>query len=164
MGLRFSSSEELQAYLRDVGALESQEMDRVASHFAERSARAEAKRIEARACTEDVIASATAAIMSKGEVPSPAALRRRIARDRQLRSVYGITIDQWDEMFTQQGNRCATCRTPSTTHKNGFVVDHCHRTNKVRGILCQPCNVALGNVRDNPDTLRALASYLEERM
>lgn len=39
--------------------------------------------------------------------------------------------------------------------------DHCHNTGDFRGWICFHCNAALGHVRDNPDTLRKLASYIE---
>ncbi len=42
-----------------------------------------------------------------------------------------------------------------------LVVDHSHETDRVRGLLCSPCNLALGMVKDSPDVLRQLASYLE---
>lgn len=45
-----------------------------------------------------------------------------------------------------------------------IVFDHCHATTRFRGWLCYGCNVALGQVKDNPETLRALASYLEGNM
>lgn len=40
--------------------------------------------------------------------------------------------------------------------------DHCHKTEKFRGWICDPCNIALGKVKDNPETLRKLANYLEK--
>jgi len=43
-------------------------------------------------------------------------------------------------------------------------VDHCHKTQAVRGLLCGMCNLALGMVKDNPNRLRGLADYLEEHL
>ena len=61
-----------------------------------------------------------------------------------LKNVYGITLDDYNKMFEEQKGKCAICN----RHQNELIrklsVDHCHRTNKVRGLLCKNCNVALG--------------------
>jgi hypothetical protein len=59
-------------------------------------------------------------------------------------------------MIEAQGGTCAVCPGPPQH------VDHDHETGEVRGILCFNCNQALGNVRDDPKTLRGLARYLDE--
>lgn len=60
-------------------------------------------------------------------------------------------------LLLQQENRCAICRIAEPT-----CVDHCHQTGRVRGVLCRPCNVALGQFRDDAQLLRAALKYLEE--
>lgn len=76
-----------------------------------------------------------------------AAHKERMAdmnRAWRMRRDYGITMDQWDEMFASQHGRCGIC-----WHENRrLVVDHDHATNKIRGLLCNPCNAALGVFRD----------------
>ena len=61
-----------------------------------------------------------------------------------LKNVYGITLDDYYKMFNEQKGKCAIC----SKHQNKLIkklsVDHCHKTNKVRGLLCKNCNVALG--------------------
>lgn len=84
---------------------------------------------------------------------------RCIYRKEDLKK-YGLTPESWDALFVEQGRACAACLTDTPT-KIGWVVDHCHDTNRVRGILCSKCNTASGMVKDNPATLRALAGYLE---
>lgn len=59
-----------------------------------------------------------------------------------------------------QAGKCAVCET-TTPGTKGWCLDHCHRTGKVRGMLCGPCNLALGLMRDNPERLRKAAAYLE---
>lgn len=81
-------------------------------------------------------------------------------RASYLLRTYGITIEERDAMLENQ-NGCAVCHVQEPGNKYGWVVDHCHNSNKVRGILCHHCNLALGNVKDDPKTLRALADYLE---
>lgn len=73
---------------------------------------------------------------------------------------YGITPAQRDAMFFEQGERCKICQTTSPNGKN-WHVDHCHSTGKVRGILCNSCNLLLGYARDCSDVLRAAIGYLE---
>ncbi|MCW2778268.1 MAG: vBYenPAB5 [Frankiales bacterium] len=77
----------------------------------------------------------------------------------KLRS-YGLTLVQYRALVEEQQDRCAICGDPE---KEGWdlAVDHCHRTGRVRGLLCRRCNVGLGLLRDRPDLLRAAASYLE---
>jgi hypothetical protein len=76
-------------------------------------------------------------------------------RDYHLRRRYGLTSADVDAMIEAQGGTCAVC--PGEPQH----VDHDHETGLVRGILCFNCNQALGNARDVPRTLRALATYLE---
>lgn len=86
--------------------------------------------------------------------------KTRLAALQRLRR-FGITQAQWDTMFTSQGNRCAICKSSTTNVKRGWQVDHCHETGKVRGILCNVCNVGLGHFKDDPAALRAAAEYIE---
>lgn len=79
-------------------------------------------------------------------------------RDSYLRRTYGISLADYDALFAAQGGGCAVCGdAPEPLH-----VDHCHRTGKVRGLLCSPCNKALGHLNDNPKLLRRAAEYVEK--
>jgi hypothetical protein len=66
-------------------------------------------------------------------------------------------------MLSDQGGVCAVCGADNP-QKGGqdWAVDHCHASGKVRGILCHPCNVALGLFRDNSHTLAQAIHYLEK--
>lgn len=57
--------------------------------------------------------------------------------------------------------RCEACGTRFTDESQG-VIDHCHTTWKIRGVLCSPCNVALGFAKEDPSRLRAIADYIEK--
>jgi len=73
--------------------------------------------------------------------------------------VYGLSPEDYDTMLAQQGGVCAICQ-----QDNGgrhLVIDHDHTTDKVRVLLCDGCNIALGGLKDNPDTARKAADYLE---
>lgn len=83
-------------------------------------------------------------------------------RKKNLMKKYGITEEQFNQMFLDQGSVCAICKSPTANAgRYGWHTDHCHKTNKVRGILCHGCNIGIGNLRHNPDFLRAAAQYLE---
>jgi hypothetical protein len=73
----------------------------------------------------------------------------------------GITKNQWEKMFDSQGRVCAICRSEISGHKKGWQLDHCHKTKKVRFILCTHCNRGLGGFRDSPELLRRAANALE---
>jgi Recombination endonuclease VII len=79
------------------------------------------------------------------------------AQKRWLFYRYGLTPQTWAEMFERQGKRCGICRKESAR----WVVDHNHTTGKIREILCHGCNVGLGFLEDNPDTVRRAAEYLD---
>lgn len=75
--------------------------------------------------------------------------------------IYGITAEQFASLLEAQDGRCAICRTDTPNGKGGWHVDHCHDSDKIRGLLCHYCNVGLGNFRDDPALVRAAAEYLE---
>jgi len=73
--------------------------------------------------------------------------------------LYGITVDDYDRMFAAQDGRCAVCRKASDKR---LAVDHCHRTGKVRWLLCNGCNSMLAFSGDDPDVLEAGAMEVRE--
>jgi hypothetical protein len=83
-------------------------------------------------------------------------------RRRDLKRRYGITVEEYDAMLEQQGNRCAICRTDKPGGKGRFHVDHDHQTGEVRGLLCNNCNRALGHFKDNVLILEQAIRYLNE--
>jgi len=83
-------------------------------------------------------------------------------KNQYYKREYGITLEQYNEMFTNQNGCCKTCNRHQSEFKQRLVVDHCHKTDKIRGLLCHPCNHALGNVRDNIEILNNLIEYLKE--
>jgi hypothetical protein len=71
---------------------------------------------------------------------------------------YGLTIEQYEEMWAQQGERCAGCGAAETKGRN-WHIDHDHVTGRVRGILCHGCNLALGHMDDDAERLARLTAY-----
>ena len=86
-------------------------------------------------------------------------------RSQYLKRQYGLTFEEFDAMLSSQENACAICGTKQPSKNRGrtrrFHVDHCHKTGKVRGLLCKSCNIALGEIEDNIHTLKSMIQYLE---
>lgn len=85
--------------------------------------------------------------------------RHRMLQRRSWLKRYGLTLEGYDRMLEEQGSTCAIC--PTDTDKNGgnLSVDHCHKTGKVRGLLCKTCNRDIGRIERYPEGFR---KYLEE--
>ena len=84
-------------------------------------------------------------------------------RTVRLRERYGMTISEWDALFESQGKACAICSTTESGSRNGWDTDHCHDTGKVRGILCNHCNVALGRIRECSTIAVSMLEYITTR-
>lgn len=69
-----------------------------------------------------------------------------------------IDRDLYDEMMTDQSERCAICRKKPTTRK--LAVDHSHITGQIRGLLCGACNAGLGMFKDDLTVLNRAMEYL----
>ena len=90
--------------------------------------------------------------------------KQRSADSNYLRKNYGITVEEYEQMFIEQDYKCKICGT------NGFkiepnarqllAVDHCHTTGMVRGLLCHNCNRALGLFQDDVRNLSNAIAYL----
>ena len=78
-----------------------------------------------------------------------------------LKKKYNFTPEQLQQMMDDQDNVCAICKDPLCQSKNKkLCVDHNHKTGRVRGILGQKCNSAIGMVRENPKILQSIIMYL----
>lgn len=76
-------------------------------------------------------------------------------KKRRLVYKYGMTEKQYKKMVKDQGEKCAICK-----RKARLVVDHNHRTGRVRGLLCVRCNNGLGQFLDRPSLLKKALVYL----
>lgn len=75
-----------------------------------------------------------------------------------------MSMEELDALFQAQGCKCAICGTQEPQGiggSKGWNIDHCHKTNQVRFILCNHCNRGLGAFRDNPEFMRKAADLLE---
>lgn len=88
--------------------------------------------------------------------------KTRVQHWRRLKK-YGLSKGEFAVMLLACGSKCQGCGRPFEVKRpSAPVVDHDHETGKVRGLLCDNCNRALGMLGDDPDTLRRLADYLEK--
>lgn len=78
-------------------------------------------------------------------------------RDKVLKK-YGLTREQYNAILHKQGGVCAICKKPPKDR--ALAVDHCHATNKVRGLLCGSCNNGLGRFKDSVELLNVAITYL----
>jgi hypothetical protein len=92
------------------------------------------------------------------------ARHRALNRKNHLKRAYGLTQESFDAMLHTQGGGCAICGAKQIDGEQGtrMVVDHCHLTNQIRGILCDLCNTALGKFEDNVGLLKNAINYLSK--
>lgn len=89
-------------------------------------------------------------------------------KNNYLKRRYGITLETYNEIIKKQNGRCSICGDPpgdrrarnGTLNERVFDVDHCHKTAKVRGLLCNNCNQGLGQFKDSPRILSNALNYL----
>ncbi len=75
----------------------------------------------------------------------------------QLKAKFGITIAEYEALASKQKHKCAIC-----DERLKLVVDHCHKTEIIRGLLCNKCNVGLGHFKDDVKIIESAIKYLEE--
>lgn len=92
---------------------------------------------------------------------------KKYRKDADLKKKYGLSLVQYNQMLEDQGYVCKICKQSETQlHPIAQIpynlsVDHCHKSGKIRALLCNNCNRVLGAVSDNIDLLRKLIAYLE---
>jgi hypothetical protein len=88
-------------------------------------------------------------------------------KNEDLVKRFGITYDNYMEIYKQQEGVCALCGFPETAldHRTKrprmLAVDHCHISGNIRGLLCTKCNTGLGNFLDSPDLLEKAIKYIK---
>ena len=81
---------------------------------------------------------------------------REKIKNTQLKYEYGITLEQYNKMAQEQNNVCLICK-----QEKKLVVDHCHDTGTVRGLLCSECNISIGLLKETPQYFVNAIQYLE---
>jgi len=91
-------------------------------------------------------------------------------RANNLQQHYNATLADYDYLFKEQGGLCAACGQPETNldkrtkQVKNLHVDHCHKSEKIRALLCGGCNTALGHLKDDPARIRLLLAYAEKHI
>lgn len=82
---------------------------------------------------------------------------KRGCRKQNYRIFYGVELETVEEMVAKQNSLCYICK-----KKTKLELDHCHKTKKIRRMLCGKCNKGLGQFDENPELLLAAVAYLKE--
>lgn len=91
----------------------------------------------------------------------------KTSKYRHYKNRYGITLQQYNDLFAKQNGLCAICHKPETevdsrtNQIRSLHVDHDHATEEIRGLLCGMCNKGIGCLQDSPVLIRNAAVYLE---
>jgi hypothetical protein len=91
--------------------------------------------------------------------------RKEIYKESHLKKTYGLTLDDLLLLMETQNNLCKICKVDLTKlNPKNVHIDHCHKSEelKIRGVLCNKCNMALGLMHDDIKLLEACIEYLKE--
>jgi len=83
-------------------------------------------------------------------------------KNNHLKSCYGITLEEYNDKFIKQNESCAICKIHQDNLKICLSVDHCHKTGRIRGLLCSACNHLLGKAKDDISILEESINYLKK--
>ncbi len=87
--------------------------------------------------------------------------RERSGWKREIKISFNITVEQYYEMFSNQDGCCAICGKGQKELNRRLAIDHCHKTGKIRGLLCFDCNTSLGKWNDDIDMVKKALEYLK---
>jgi hypothetical protein len=88
--------------------------------------------------------------------------RKNENRENSLKANFGINIKEYNVILEKQNHCCDICGLHKSNFTRQLAVDHCHTTDKVRGLLCVNCNLAIGNFRDDITVLKKAINYLQK--
>lgn len=87
---------------------------------------------------------------------------------REIKKKYGLSKSKWLSIYKDQNCLCAICLQHGSTNKRQpyrpLVVDHCHKTGRIRGLICDNCNRGIGYLQDDVSTLARAINYLGEKL
>ena len=85
---------------------------------------------------------------------------------QHLKRKYDLTQEEYDKMLEQQNNKCVICGDYETNKRKGEIqslsVDHCHKTGKIRGLLCNNCNLTLGYSKEDIYRLNKCIEFIKK--
>jgi hypothetical protein len=89
-------------------------------------------------------------------------------RSGRVAKRFDLTLDHLNRMKAEHSGECDICGSEETAIVYGttktLAVDHCHKTGRIRGFLCQNCNTALGKFNDDIELLKSAIEYLKEKI
>jgi hypothetical protein len=84
-------------------------------------------------------------------------------KELHLKRLYGLSLKEHNEMLVRQNYKCKICKiNEKDVGIKGLVVDHNHKTKQIRGLLCGPCNTAIGLLKEDIDIILRVLNYLKE--
>lgn len=86
--------------------------------------------------------------------------RGHINRVTMLKHRYNLSLADWNELLNKQHGACGICK-EIPSNPEDLKVDHDHETGKIRGLLCNGCNIGLGSFKDNPNSLKNAITYIQ---
>lgn len=99
--------------------------------------------------------------VAKSRITNPERWKAKRHRN-MLKEKFGLQKKDYDLMYEKQKGKCAICEIHQSNLEKKLFVDHCHSSNKIRGLLCQKCNFMIGQASDSVDILLKAISYLEK--
>jgi hypothetical protein len=82
-------------------------------------------------------------------------------KNYHLKTRYGITLEEYEQMAKQQKEVCLICGQKELKRNRKLSVDHCHETGEIRGLLCYTCNTTLARLGDNLEGAMRFVNYLK---
>jgi hypothetical protein len=83
-------------------------------------------------------------------------------RKNALKTNFGMTLEDYNTLFTRQDGRCAICGKHQSDFTKALHIDHDHKTGSIRGLLCNECNHGVGNFKDDQTLLQRAIIYLSK--
>lgn len=109
---------------------------------------------------EDAVRERTSAYNKRYAKENPELMKKKDRRS-SLKRFWGMTVEQYEAMKEKQGGTCALCpKTESNPHKR-LCIDHDHENGKIRGLLCDNHNRAMGLFKDSIEDMEKAISYLK---
>lgn len=93
---------------------------------------------------------------------------KQLRRDNALQRLYGITLDNFNQLVLIQNGLCAICKLPPKVRKvrggiaQSLCVDHNHTTTRIRELLCADCNLLVGQIEKNRQLVTPILQYLDK--
>ena len=87
--------------------------------------------------------------------------RKEHNKDYRLKRCFGISLEEYNRKLQLQEFQCAICHIHQDELTLSLSVDHNHKTNQIRGLLCNNCNTAIGRLKENPEYFKNAVEYLD---